>query len=305
MTSFTWRRRCVAILSVAIAVAAATMAGTVAPARASVAGVELAPIYIYPGTQSVGGSTGVAIWNHICDTASVPASGPVATVIADPRTDGPISTDTNYTNALDYCADDGLNVIGYLDTNYGAKPESQLKTEIDNWKLYYPDVQGIMFDLVPSSHTATCYATSMTTESCTTYYSNLVSYVHSQISNSLAVGNPGTNTDTDWPLTMTHPFDIVNIFEGQYSTGSNPFTSWSKPSWLTGSEANSVSALIQQDNGTSDTASADASTFCTDIQNDGVGYGVAWTYDGSTWTSNPTNLGTGNGIWDHFVADGC
>jgi hypothetical protein len=61
---------------------------------------------------------------------------------------------------------------------------------------------------------------------------------------------------------------------------------------------------VYQDPGTTDTASSDASTVCTDTQNDGAGIGVAWSNDSNddTYATDPTTV-TGNGIWDDFVSD--
>jgi hypothetical protein len=290
-------------LACAVAIPAAiTLTGT-SSAHAGQTFRELIPAYIYPANLTTGTAeqeNGENIWNHLCNTAST--SGNSSTIIANVDSGPGSSYDSNWASALDYCVNEGVNVVGYVHTSYGQRSVSSVEADIAEWvSLYGSDVQGIFFDEVPTSATDSRCPDS----NCESYYSTLIAYAQSEISDSLIITNPGaSSSDSGWILSNAamdgHPADIDVIFEGDVSS----FTGWSPPSWYDSSQSSSVATLVYQDPGTTDTASSDASTVCTDTQNDGVGIGVAWSNDSNddTYATDPTTV-TGNGIWDDFVSD--
>jgi len=252
---------------------------------------ELIPATIYPGTQTPTGSstTGMAVDKWLCDHASTDGDGSV--VVFSPALSGISAADSNYTSIFRHCANEnggsGVTPVAYIDTGYGGVSETAAKAEIGNVAAYYPGAQGVFFDEVPTSPTAsTCPASD-----CETYYGDLISYARSKISDAQVTGNMGAAPATDWPLSMTHEFDLVAIFEGTESS----FTSWSPPSWLDGSEYDSVAALVH------DSSSGDASAVCTATQDDGIGYGANW--GSPAWTSDPSP--TGDGTFSSYLTAGC
>jgi hypothetical protein len=282
-------------------------------AYASTPQTELIPAYIYPANLTGSGLTetqmnGKNIWHHLCDTTST--EGDSSTIIADPGSPGGpgSSYDSNYGSAINHCVNDGVNVIGYVYTDYGARSLPSVEADVAEWVTLYGDnIEGIFIDQVPTTtNYSACPAYGSIPNDCEYYYSQLNAYIQSEISNSLIVANMGAAPTTDWPISNSamsgHPFDLVNIFEGPVSS----FTTWSPPSWVASDGAGgSVSATVYQDYPTSDTASADASTVCTQVQNQGIQTGVAWSNtSGANWSSDPTTV-TGNGIWDDLRSDGC
>jgi hypothetical protein len=266
------------LLAGALVAGLGAAAAVPATAHASTNQTEFIPMYIYPS------GSGATEWDHVCDTASTFTSGNTSTIVADPGSSGPTFTDSNYTAAIQYCANDNLNVIGYLDTNYGAVSEATLKTEIGNWVTYYPDIEGIMFDNVNASATATCSGVA-----CSTYYGDLEAYADSHItavSPAWVVGNPGTSSaSTSW---MSSKFDLVNVFEGTKTS----FSTWTPPSWVT-SDPQGTSVLAY-----GDTTAADAKAVCDRVLHDGMKAGFTSGGTG-TWNTDPTTY------WDAYLAEGC
>jgi hypothetical protein len=269
----------------AVVVVTVTTFGLQGVANASTNQTQLIPMYIYPT------GTNLTAWHHVCDTASTFTSGNTSTIIADPANNGPTFTDTNYTGVIDYCADDNLNVVGYLDTNFGAIPESTLTTEIDNWVTYYPDVEGVFFDNVNASSTATCKATATTTETCQAYYTHLEADADSDITAVTApwiVGNPGTAASTtSWHQNI---FDMVNVFEGQNTT----FATWTPPTWVQ-SDPQGTSVLVWGD---STYTTAQAKSVCDHQLAENMREGYT-SNGGGSWNTDPT------AFWDAYLGEGC
>jgi hypothetical protein len=74
-----------------------------------------------------------------------------------------------------------IRVIGYVGTNYTAKTPAAVKADIDLWKTFYPNVQGIFFD--EQSNKAEHVA----------YYRDLAQYAKTH-GLPYTVGNPGADT---------------------------------------------------------------------------------------------------------------
>ena len=59
--------------------------------------------------------------------------------------DGP-GADPEYQNAIKYLQANGARVIGYIATGGALKSVEDCKREIDKWKEWYPEVNGVFFD---------------------------------------------------------------------------------------------------------------------------------------------------------------
>lgn len=143
------------------------------------------PFYIYPTQAAI---------QPLIDTANQYPNVPIW-VILDPA-DGPGTTiDPNYVNAVNQMRAAGINLLGYVNTNYGRRSKTLVKNDISKWvNLYKPD--GIFLDLMSVNHS---------------YYQSITSYAKG-LGIQMVVGNPGTNISP----TAGNDVDVVNIFENNY-----------------------------------------------------------------------------------------
>lgn len=73
--------------------------------------------------------------------------------------------DPIYQDAIRKMQFNGVKVIGYVGTGNGAKDISDVKQEINAWKEFYPDIQGIFIDEVATPDSG--------------YYVEIIQYAHS------------------------------------------------------------------------------------------------------------------------------
>jgi hypothetical protein len=96
--------------------------------------------------------------------------------------DGPgSSVSSAYTTGIAKLQSVGIKVIGYVATGYAANSTSSVEAKMDQWKSFYPTLQGIFFD--EQSNQA----------GDVPYYKTLSTYAKSK-GLSYTVGNPGTDT---------------------------------------------------------------------------------------------------------------
>ena len=218
---------------------ASATTNTASPARHTSTGI-IAPLYLSPYNNTDGNrctSANCFAWDPINATknkhnqvpifiAVNPDSGPcnlsppTSNCVADPQ----------YQQGIDNITKSGVNVLGYVDTvwyDYGTglgggcpcnktqKTWTQVKSEIDHWINFYGTsklgnlgIKGIIFDDMQ---------TFPYKSGNVTYYQNLTNYVHSNAIGNLtySFANPGTDVDQSFQNTM----DLLNIYEGDNSTG--------------------------------------------------------------------------------------
>jgi len=125
--------------------------GVQLPNVASVDQRLLIPAYFYP----VQGSP----W------ATLAAQGPKSSagyVIADISGTGPgTSVNTDYTAAITAAEGAGWTVVGYVDTDYGARTAARVETEIGNWSSLY-GVHDIFLDRADNTSAHVGYAAALT-----------------------------------------------------------------------------------------------------------------------------------------------
>jgi len=157
------------------------------PRMAAAAGCQrlAIPAYFYPG----------ALWNQATDgtpTVSIltmnPASGPGT------------GSNSDYVAAVAKAQNASVRVIGYVHTSYGARPISQVESEVDKYKAWY-HVDGIFVDEVSSSVNQLAY------------YTALAKYI-GLTPGRLVVLNPGTIPDQSY----MNVGDIVLVFEGNFAS---------------------------------------------------------------------------------------
>lgn len=140
------------------------------------------PFYIYPTQSAIQPLIDVAVqYPHVQIWVILdPANGPGTTI------------DPVYTNAVNQLRSVGINLLGYVNTNYGNRSLAKVQTDIQRWAtLYKPD--GIFLDLMSVKHT---------------YYTNITNYAKS-LGFQMVNGNPGTNINSS----AGHDVDITTIYE--------------------------------------------------------------------------------------------
>jgi hypothetical protein len=97
----------------------------------------LIPFYIYPSFLGSEWDTVTADPSNVGVIVANPASGPGA------------SSNSDYVTAIAAAQAAGLRVVGYVDTNYTARPLGDVQADIDSWVSFYgPD--GIFLDRTSS-----------------------------------------------------------------------------------------------------------------------------------------------------------
>ena len=105
--------------------------------------------------------------------------------------------DTNLGAGLAKWKAAGIKIIGYTYTKYGQRPAADVKTAINHYKTFYPEVShGIFFDEMKN------------TAGSEAYYSDLTNYAHTNIG-PFTMGNPGTSTIASYFPTV----DCILIYE--------------------------------------------------------------------------------------------
>ncbi len=164
------------------------------------------PLYIYPGSK----------WNTLISAKNAYPNVPVIAII-NPNSGPGTAIDSTYVTKINQLIAANITVIGYDHTSWGARNASDVKNDIDLYKSFYPNIQGIFFD-------------EMTAESGDeAYYSEMTAYARSKGFN-LTVGNPGMNIDSSYVGTE----DILVIYESNGYADLSQSSTWptSDPSQL-------------------------------------------------------------------------
>jgi hypothetical protein len=152
---------------------------------AQVAGT-IVPLYAYPTNAS---------WTQIVQARQANPSVPVIAIVN--VSDGPGSAvESTFASSIPKLTAAGIVVIGYVYTSYGTRQQALVKTDIDRWKSFYPQVTGVFFDEQSDS-------TGMIS-----YYSSVGGYAKSA-GFTLTVGNPGA----DIPQSYLGVLDTYFIYE--------------------------------------------------------------------------------------------
>ena len=262
---------CAASFAVAGLVVASPLAGGVAHADWDVDDQhQLKPLYVYPDWWNTGNP-----WSFVCANANDSDIG--STVIANPNNGPGGSRNTDYAQAIEICHDGGHNVIGYVDTSYGAVPLATVKANIDAWYAYYngnntgvydlgtsgqdTNIDGIFLDQVANFPSAT--VTGGDNISVASYYRQIFEYIKNVAPGDYdaVIGNPGATASTDWQLDDTglHPTQIADelvVFEGT-ATSLGMYT---QPGWVDDYPASDIAMLVY------DVSLANIASVCSTLQ---------------------------------------
>jgi Spherulation-specific family 4 len=171
------------------------------PAPAASAQSMAVPAYFYPGGSP-------DFW------AQMDSAAPTLQVAVVNPASGPGSTfDPTYASAVRTAQQHGITVVGYVDTNYGTRPLTDVEADIDAYYNWY-HVNGIYFD---RASTGCSLAQS--------YYAPLKRYVKRKGGTARTILGFGTQTNECY----VSDADILLTFEG---SDADYVSHYSAPSWV-------------------------------------------------------------------------
>jgi len=179
----------VAIDSLALGAGAPGVVATTAPANlvgASGVNGTIIPLYTDPSDGS---------WDVVVAAKQAHPTVPVVAVINPANGPGAAAQDS-YTSGIAKLTTAGVKVIGYVHTLWGVRPTSDLDTEMNQYRTWYPGVSGIFLDEM---------ATGTGHES---YYSTLSGRAKT-LGFDFTIGNPGTDTAESYVGSV----DVILIYE--------------------------------------------------------------------------------------------
>lgn len=153
------------------------------------------PSYFYPGTR----------W-----TQAINSAPKVDFMLINPNSGSGTSSNSDYVSTVNQARTAGIKIYGYVYTNYGNRPISEVTQEIDNYRNWY-NVDGIFLDETASS------------SSQLSYYQQLATYIRTR-PNAKVILNPGTFPDEGY-MTIG---DIIVVFEDRYSN----YINLTLPTWI-------------------------------------------------------------------------
>ena len=157
----------------------------------------LAPLYEYPSPATD--------WNTLSALAP-----PVGYVIANPSSGPGTTADANWTAAIKKARANGITVLGYVDTDYGAVASSTVTANIAAWNTLY-GVTSIFFDRADS------------TGNYLSYYQGLANVIHAT-PGAILVLNHGVIPPSGYAAIA----DILVVFENQFSA----WAAFTPASWM-------------------------------------------------------------------------
>jgi len=147
------------------------------------------PLYIAPGSD----------WTTLINLKKTYPDLPIIAII-NPNSGPGTSVDPAYTEYIGKLKDAGITVHAYDHTTGGARDIADVKADIDNYKSFYPQIDGIFFDEMAA------------TTGQESYYTTATEYALSQ-GFKTTDGNPGMNIPKSYA-------DTVNIILISETTGT-------------------------------------------------------------------------------------
>ena len=102
------------------------------------------------------------------------------TAILNPQNGKFTNVNAAFTNAIASFKLAGGNVVGYVSTNYAKRSLAEVKANIDNYLLHYPEVSGFFLDEMEAKGKQL------------DFYSDVANYIRGKGRNLQIIGNPGT-----------------------------------------------------------------------------------------------------------------
>lgn len=166
------------------------------------------PSYFWPDSNTCSVSDPLCYW-----TRAIAKAPTVSFMIINPDSGPGSAFIPEYATQIAKAHQNGVNVMAYVYTSYGDRPQATVIADVDKYYQWY-NIDGIFFDEVEN-------------ENCTdvTYYTNLKNNVKGRSTGAkLVILNPGTDIDPCFSNTG----DIFAIFESGYASYVNwtPQYSW-------------------------------------------------------------------------------
>jgi hypothetical protein len=143
-------------------------------------------------------------------------------LILNPASGPGLEADPGYAAMVSHAQDEGVEVLGYVDTEYASRPLDVVQAEIDQFHSWY-DVDGIFLDRTSAD------------ASDLVYYIRIARHVHSDLDGTFVI-NPGSYPNELYVRLA----DAVVTFEGDAET----YLQTSAPSWVKDYPASSFWHLI-------------------------------------------------------------
>jgi hypothetical protein len=144
-----------------------------APAGASRRLRLLVPVYIFPTGE------GRRDWQRLFDAASKAE----IVAIVNPNSGPGDVRNLDYAGIFTEACNQGITLVGYVSTDYGRRPQVEIKNDIDTWVRLYPQICGFFFDQQPrDSNNAGRFG-------------ELRDYAKRKIRDPLVITNPGVPCD--------------------------------------------------------------------------------------------------------------
>ena len=174
----------------------------------------LVPAYIYPSGD------GRKEWQRLFDAASKVEIVAIANPNSGPGTERSLDYAAIFTEA----SDQGITLVGYVSTDYGKRPQAEIKQDVDTWFRLYPQVRGFFFDQQPRDGRDVAR------------FTELRNYVKGKLRDPLVITNPGIPCDEAYLAQAVSNVTCVFVnFQG--------FEQFELPAPLTAYEASRFAAL--------------------------------------------------------------
>ncbi|HXU64404.1 MAG TPA: spherulation-specific family 4 protein [Polyangia bacterium] len=148
-------------------------------------------------------------WTAIATAALAHPKVQVVAIVNPSDGPGP-SKDQDYVAGIASLLAANIKVIGYVATGYGSHSIASMEAQMDTWKSFYPNVQGIFFDEQSNDPTLV------------SHYQTLSQYAKSKGLN-YTVGNPGTGV----PTSYIGAVDTMLVYESDGLPSMSSLQAWS------------------------------------------------------------------------------
>lgn len=155
------------------------------------------PFYIYPSNAFTNPD-----YDNIINLAKTYPEVPITVIINNANGAG-AAVDLNFSAAIKRLHGADIKILGYVDSSFTTIPLATVEAEVDKWKSFYPEVDGIFVDQQTNDDNAVH----------SQYYVDLTTYVHSK-GFFPCIANPGSPTLERY--FKEHTADVILTWENNY-----------------------------------------------------------------------------------------